>query len=179
MVRKSRRLSGTSPLPISRRRRSGSFSKGDCQVRQKLGMTCPLYIDGVDRMTADISPSVNPADPHEVIAFVCQAGKAEAEEAIEAARRSFDAWRETPPVARAEYLLAAASWMTAHRHELAAWQVLEIGKQWDQASADVAEAIDFLEYYARRDGAPRRAHGSSPRRPVKSITISTSREAWR
>ncbi|HEX9078994.1 MAG TPA: aldehyde dehydrogenase family protein, partial [Desulfuromonadaceae bacterium] len=28
-------------------------------------------------------------------------------------------------------------------------QVLEIGKQWDQAHADVAEAIDFLEYYGR------------------------------
>ena len=33
--------------------------------------------------------------------------------------------------------------------ELAAWQVLEAGKPWDQAHADVAEAIDFFEYYAR------------------------------
>ena len=39
--------------------------------------------------------------------------------------------------------------MRSHRYELAAWQIWEIGKQWDQASADVAEAIDFLEYYAR------------------------------
>ena len=41
-----------------------------------------------------------------------------------------------------------AALMRAHLFELAAWQVLEIGKQWGQAHADVAEAIDFLEYYA-------------------------------
>ncbi len=147
------------PSDFTKKEERELFSKAIAQVHQELGRTCPLHIDGVDRMSLDVSPSVNPADPREVIAFVCQAGKAEAEVAVEAARRSFDTWRETAPGARAGYLLAAASWMTAHRHELAAWQVLEIGKQWDQASVDVAEAIDFLEYYARemvRLGTPRK-----------------------
>lgn len=137
------------PSDFTKREERELFIKAIAQARQERGMTCPLHIDGVDRMSADVSPSVNPADPREVIAFVCQAGRAEAEAAIEAAQRSFGAWRETEPQARAGYLLRAASWMAVHRHELAAWQVLEIGKQWDQASADVAEAIDFLEYYAR------------------------------
>ena len=49
-----------------------------------------------------------------------------------------------------EYFLVTAAGIARRRiFELAAWQVLEIGKQWDQAHADVAEAIDFLEYYAR------------------------------
>jgi RHH-type transcriptional regulator, proline utilization regulon repressor / proline dehydrogenase / delta 1-pyrroline-5-carboxylate dehydrogenase len=102
---------------------------------------------------------VNPADPEEVIAYVSQAGLKEAEEAIQSARASFGKWRETEPNERAYCLLRAAGWLRQRRAELAACQVLEIGKQWDQASSDVAEAIDFLEYYARemmRLGVPRR-----------------------
>ncbi len=125
------------------------FAKAIGSVRERRDMICPLFIDGNDRITEDVVASVNPADPKEEIAFVCQAGREEAEAAIGAAHRSFDTWRETEPSKRAGYLTRAAAWMAAHRHELAAWQVLEIGKQWDQASADVAEAIDFLEYYSR------------------------------
>jgi 1-pyrroline-5-carboxylate dehydrogenase len=33
--------------------------------------------------------------------------------------------------------------------EFDAWLVLEAGKTWAEAEADVAEAIDFCEYYAR------------------------------
>jgi RHH-type proline utilization regulon transcriptional repressor/proline dehydrogenase/delta 1-pyrroline-5-carboxylate dehydrogenase len=39
--------------------------------------------------------------------------------------------------------------MRARRHELATWEVLEVGKGWREADADVAEAIDFLTFYAR------------------------------
>ncbi|HTX17862.1 MAG TPA: L-glutamate gamma-semialdehyde dehydrogenase, partial [Bacteroidota bacterium] len=35
------------------------------------------------------------------------------------------------------------------RHHFSAWMVLEIGKSWGEADADTAEAIDFLEFYAR------------------------------
>jgi RHH-type proline utilization regulon transcriptional repressor/proline dehydrogenase/delta 1-pyrroline-5-carboxylate dehydrogenase len=38
--------------------------------------------------------------------------------------------------------------MARRRFELAAWQVLEVGKAWRQADADVAEAIDCWNYYA-------------------------------
>jgi len=33
--------------------------------------------------------------------------------------------------------------------ELSATMVVEIGKNWVEADADTAEAIDFMEYYAR------------------------------
>ncbi len=45
------------------------------------------------------------------------------------------------------------------RFELAAWEVYECGKPWREADADVAEAIDFCEFYARemiRLAEPRR-----------------------
>ena len=133
----------------------------------RLGQTLPLYIDGSDVLTGDRDTSVNPACPEEVVAYVCQAGVAEADAAISAARARFGQWRDVEPSLRAEYLLRAAAHMRGRRHELAAWQVLEIGKQWDQASADVAEACDFLEYYATGDGATRARPGASLRRRAK------------
>jgi len=42
----------------------------------------------------------------------------------------------------------AAMLMRERRNELAAWEILEVGKPWREADADVAEAIDFLEFYA-------------------------------
>ena len=36
-----------------------------------------------------------------------------------------------------------------HRYSLAALQVLEVGKSWKAADADVCEAIDFCRYYAQ------------------------------
>jgi RHH-type proline utilization regulon transcriptional repressor/proline dehydrogenase/delta 1-pyrroline-5-carboxylate dehydrogenase len=132
-------------------------------VRGRLGQTLPLFINGSDELTVDRDVSRNPAFPEEIVARVCQAGTAEANAAIAAAGKRFETWRETEASARADYLMRAAAHLRALRHESAAWQVLEIGKQWDQASADVAEAIDFLEYYARearRIGRPKRL--SSP-----------------
>jgi len=125
-----------------------SFREALASVRQELGKPCPLFINGLDRVTDDVVPSLNPADPTEVVAFASQAGRTEMDEAIVAAQTAFERWRDTPPAERAGYLKRAAGWMRGRSYRLAAWQVLEIGKQWDQASADVAEAIDFLEYYA-------------------------------
>ncbi|HXH58241.1 aldehyde dehydrogenase family protein, partial [Iamia sp.] len=50
---------------------------------------------------------------------------------------------------RAAVLFGAAAWMRARRDELAARQVHEAAKPWDQADADVCEAMDFCEYYGR------------------------------
>ncbi len=46
-------------------------------------------------------------------------------------------------------LIKAAAIMRTRRFELAAWEVYECGKPWAEADADVAEAIDFCEFYAR------------------------------
>jgi RHH-type proline utilization regulon transcriptional repressor/proline dehydrogenase/delta 1-pyrroline-5-carboxylate dehydrogenase len=46
-------------------------------------------------------------------------------------------------------LLKAAQFMREHRYEIAAWEVFEVAKSWKEADADVVEAIDFCEYYAR------------------------------
>jgi RHH-type proline utilization regulon transcriptional repressor/proline dehydrogenase/delta 1-pyrroline-5-carboxylate dehydrogenase len=136
-----------------------AFQQAIASVRQELGRTYPLWIGGREVFTDDRIPSVNPANPDEVIGSVCQAGREHIDQALEAAQKAFPLWRELSPEDRAGYLFKAADIARKDIYRLSAWQILEVGKQWDQAYADVAEAIDFLEYYGRemlRLGKPRR-----------------------
>ena len=71
-----------------------------------------------------------------------------AEQAIANAKAAFPAWRDTPAAQRVALCRRAAALMLERRAELAAWQVLEQGKNWREADADVAEAVDYLNYYA-------------------------------
>jgi RHH-type proline utilization regulon transcriptional repressor/proline dehydrogenase/delta 1-pyrroline-5-carboxylate dehydrogenase len=94
-----------------------------------------------------------------VVGRICQAGISEVDRAITAAKKAAETWREVPGEERARVLFRMADIARTKLYELSSWQVIEVGKQWDQAYADVAEAIDFLEYYGRemiRLGSPRR-----------------------
>ncbi len=70
-------------------------------------------------------------------------------QAIAAASEAFPAWRDGSPLGRAQILVQAAAAMRLRRDELAAVMIREAGKTWREADADVCEAIDFCEYYAR------------------------------
>jgi len=136
-----------------------AFPAAIATLRGRSGRICPLYIDGKEIRTGELIPSFNPARPSELLGQVCQAGISDVKHAIAAAEAALPGWRDTVPHERAAYMIKAAAVARSRIFELAALQVLEIGKQWDQAHADVAEAIDFLEYYARemiRLGQPQR-----------------------
>jgi 1-pyrroline-5-carboxylate dehydrogenase len=109
----------------------------------------PLWIGGraIERSPV---PSENPSRPEEVVGRASQAGAAEAEQAMAAAHAAFRDWRRVPARERAMVLLKGAAEMRRRRLELDALEVLEAGKTWPEADGDVAEAIDFLEYYARQ-----------------------------
>ncbi len=126
-----------------------AFTDAISEIKKKLGRTYPLFIGGKEITTNTTVDSVNPARPDEIIGRVSQAGKKEIADAITAAKDAFQTWRDTPPRKRAAYLLDAAEIARKRIYKLVAWQVIEAGKQWKQAYNDVAEAIDFLEYYAR------------------------------
>lgn len=103
--------------------------------------------------------SRNPSQPSEIVGTCRGYSQADVEALVRAARRAFEAWRQVAPDQRAGVLLAAAAAMRRRREELAAWEVFEVGKSWREADADVAEAIDFCEFYARemhRLGRPKR-----------------------
>ena len=102
--------------------------------------------------------SINPACPKEVVGIVSSGTKEDAERTIAAAMIGWSAWRRTSPDERAEYLFRASRIMRTMRFELSALEVYEVGKSWKEADADVAEAIDYLEYYGHemiRLGKPR------------------------
>lgn len=118
-------------------------------VRAQFGRSYPLVIDGEQIMTERTIASVNPANPSEVIGYAASASAEQARQAIELAHRRFDSWRKTDVAQRAGYLVHVAEQMRARKLELCAWLIYEISKNWAEADADVAEAIDFAEFYAR------------------------------
>jgi 1-pyrroline-5-carboxylate dehydrogenase len=119
------------------------------EVGNSLGKSYPLIIGGKAVETDREIPSVNPSNPSQVVGRVGRATEREADMALEAATNTFDSWSKTGPEARARILLRAAAIMRRRKFEMLAWEVHEGGKPWDEADAQVAEAIDFLEYYAR------------------------------
>ncbi|HWI41581.1 MAG TPA: L-glutamate gamma-semialdehyde dehydrogenase, partial [Verrucomicrobiae bacterium] len=119
------------------------------KVQGELGRTYPLIISGDRVMSETRFDSVNPANPSEVIGRVSQAERNHFEQAMQAAEGAFETWSRWDPKWRARILLKAAALMRRRKHEFSALLVLEVGKTWPEADADTAEAIDFLEFYAR------------------------------
>jgi RHH-type transcriptional regulator, proline utilization regulon repressor / proline dehydrogenase / delta 1-pyrroline-5-carboxylate dehydrogenase len=118
----------------------------------------PIVIDGRREEPADRFERRDPSDHARLVAEVCAADAATAVRAVEAAARGLAAWRARGFAERAEILRTAAAIMRRRRFDLAALEIFEVGKTWREADADVAEAIDFCEYYAReglRLGMPR------------------------
>jgi 1-pyrroline-5-carboxylate dehydrogenase len=119
------------------------------EVGSSLGGSYPLIIGGKRVETDGEVVSVNPSNPSQVVGRTGRATEREADMALETATKSFDVWSKTQPEARARILLRAAAIMRRRKFEMLAWEVHEGGKPWAEADAQVAEAIDFLEYYAR------------------------------
>ncbi len=121
------------------------------KVRSELGQTYPLIVAGEEIHEGNTKDSVNPADPSQVIGSFVQATRELGDRAIESAHDFFEnEWKSTPVEERAEIFFRAADIMRERKAELAAWMVLEVSKSWTEAVADVAELIDFNEYYARK-----------------------------
>ncbi len=128
-------------------------------IESELGGDYPLIINGERITTEEKIVSVNPANKEEVIGRVSKANQELAEKAIQAADENFEWWRKTDPEMRADILFRAAAIIRRRKFEFNAHLVKEGGKPWNEADADTAEAIDFLEYYGRqmvrlKDGIP-------------------------
>jgi 1-pyrroline-5-carboxylate dehydrogenase len=120
------------------------------KVRAQLGREYDLVIGGAPIRTPDKIISVNPAKPSEVIGIHQKAGLEHVEPAMQAALAAFEKWRYAPVAERTGVLFRTAEILRRRKFEFNAWLVLEVGKNYDEAEADTAEAIDFLELYARQ-----------------------------
>ena len=125
-------------------------------VDARLPARVPVWI-GEDRREGEELVSSDPGEPERVVALAAIATPADADAAVAAATRALESWSERPASERARVLLDAAGRLRERRVELAALAVRECAKPWPEADADVCEAIDFLEYYAR--GAIELEHG--------------------
>jgi 1-pyrroline-5-carboxylate dehydrogenase len=119
-------------------------------VREELGRTYPLIVGGREIDSGRIDDVTSPHDPELVVGRFVQASADIANEAIAAADRAFEGWSRTPAEDRARAILKAAAAMRERKFELCALLVYEVSKSWPEADGDVAELIDFAEYYARQ-----------------------------
>jgi 1-pyrroline-5-carboxylate dehydrogenase len=119
-------------------------------VRLQLGREYDLLIAGERVKTGDKLKSLNPARPGEVVGIHQKATVEMANQAVESAHSYFAEWSQTPARHRVDLALRASAIIRDRKLEFDAWLVCEAGKTWPEADADVSEAIDFLEYYARQ-----------------------------
>lgn len=120
------------------------------KVKAKSDKKYDLLIGGERIATEEKMISCNPADKTEVIGKVSKANDEHAEKAIQAADQAFQTWRYTNARDRANILMRAAAIVRKRKGEFTAYLIKEAGKPWKEADADVAEGIDFMEYYARQ-----------------------------
>ena len=133
-------------------------------VRSSLGVTYPALLARGPVSSGETLVSRNPANPEELLGRVVMTQAIEVDEAVRQARSAQPDWASRPVIQRAAILRRAADVLRAHREELTAWVILEVGKTWAEADGDVVEGIDFLEYYA--EGAVQLARGKPlPQRP--------------
>jgi RHH-type proline utilization regulon transcriptional repressor/proline dehydrogenase/delta 1-pyrroline-5-carboxylate dehydrogenase len=144
--------------PVLELRRASERAKLTAALEAlELPLRVPVWI-GDERRFGDELVSTDPGTPKRVVAVAASATAGEARAAVAAARDAFGAWAATPAADRADALLRAATWMRERRQALAALVLRECAKPWAEADADVCEAIDFLEFYAR--GAIELARGA-------------------
>ncbi|MBS1985120.1 MAG: proline dehydrogenase family protein [Bdellovibrionales bacterium] len=117
-------------------------------LRKSFPLNLPVTVRGKSVANLPVDEVRNPSQTNEVIARCAQAAVAQADEAVMACREAMKTWGAQPAKERAAIVRRAADLMRARKAQLTALMVLEVGKNYREADADVAEGIDFCNYYA-------------------------------
>jgi RHH-type transcriptional regulator, proline utilization regulon repressor / proline dehydrogenase / delta 1-pyrroline-5-carboxylate dehydrogenase len=127
--------------PEARRELLAALAELDASLPLRAG---PVV--GGKASAGDGAKSVDPCAPDRDVARLAVADEEDAERALELALKS--AWPRRSLDERADVLERAADLMAGARNRLAALVLREVGKPWEDADAEVCEAIDFLRFYA-------------------------------
>ncbi|MFV1971373.1 MAG: aldehyde dehydrogenase family protein [Acidimicrobiia bacterium] len=119
-------------------------------VESQLGERALLVIGGEHIDTSRSMQSINPAKPDQIVGTSAMASEEHVDRALDAAWDAFDVWSRRTAEERAGVLHRVGDLIAEHAYDFAAWQTFEAGKNWSEAEADVAEAIDFCRYYAHQ-----------------------------
>ena len=142
--------------PENARRMREALSK----VHAELGREYDMVIGDRLIKTTEKIKTINPARPSEVVGVFQSAGREHVEPAVQAALTAFASWKYSSVQERASLLHSVAAILRERKFEFSAWMVYEVGKNWAEADADIAETIDFAEFYARE--ALRLAQAETP-----------------
>src|ERR1035441_10780976 len=142
---KNEALSDFKNNPAHRRRMEYALD----EIREELGCEYDLVIGGERIKTGKKLYSYNPSHPDQVVGVFSQADAALADRAVRTADEAFKSWSRTPLQKRVDLLLRTSKILLDRKYYYEARLVYEGGKTWPEADADVAEAIDFIEFYAR------------------------------
>ncbi len=117
------------------------------RVRAELGATHPLHIDGEERLAGRTTPKYNPADKEELLGEFASATAADADDAIQAAQRAFQGWKQTPIAERLRLLRRVGQLLEERVYNIAAALTLEVGKNRMEALGETQETADFFYAY--------------------------------
>ena len=164
-------------VPANRQAMEAALAK----VRSEFGREYELRIGGEWIATGDKLMSVNPSNPQRSGRDPSQGHGGAGESRDRGAHTLTSAsGAARPPKSASRMLLDAARILRTRKLEFDAWLVYEAGKTWPEAEADVSEAIDFCEYYARemqRLGRPA-AGGATAGRAGRDASTCRWASAW-
>ena len=126
------------------------FQKSLDEVKRKIPMNVFPIIEGKEQKSDILYKRKNPSHINQMISHNYFSTKDHLETAVEKSLVYFNKWKYYPADKKIDYLLSLAQKMKEEEFTLSAIEVLESGKTWLEAQADVAEAIDFCIYYARQ-----------------------------
>jgi len=134
---------------FSKKKNAQEFEKALGKVTARFNKEYPNTIGGEKFFTEKKHYSYNPSSKEEIVG-VFQKGTAEmGTKGVDMRNNTFHDWKNVPVKKRVKFLIEAAKIMRKRKHEFSAMMVYEVGKNWAEADGDTAEAIDFMEYYAR------------------------------
>ena len=109
--------------------------------------TCNNFIGGelVAAQAAHFTPVYNPSRGL-VIAQAPESDAATVDQAVQAARKAFPAWADTPVVERARVMFRFAHLLEQHFDELAQLVTREHGKTSEEAKGDIRRGIEMVEF---------------------------------
>ncbi len=120
-----------------------------CAVEAELGKDYPLVIGGEKIFTEKKTTSINPCKKSQVIGYASNASREQADMAIKTAYDAYEDWRLVPTRVKYDYVMRLIGILQKRRYEIAAWMILETGKNFGEADGEICEAIDFFNAYAQ------------------------------
>ncbi len=118
------------------------------------------YIDGkwLAAQSGKTFENRSPADRNDLIGVFPASGAADADLAVQAAKKAFSSWRLVPAPKRGEILYRVGELLRKHKEDLARVETREMGKVLKETRGDVQEGIDCAFYVA---GEGRRLFGET------------------